>query len=53
MTLDELKTKKVAIVGMGINNRFLAKYLEARGVSFTVIDDWKNTAELEGRIFAF
>ncbi|OGE76907.1 MAG: UDP-N-acetylmuramoylalanine--D-glutamate ligase [Candidatus Doudnabacteria bacterium RIFCSPHIGHO2_02_FULL_48_21] len=53
MTLGDLKTGKVAVLGMGVNHEALAKYLQKQGVSFQVIDGWKTDAELAERLSGF
>ncbi len=53
MTLQDLKSKKIAIVGMGINNRHLAEYLKARHIPFQVFDNWSSQDELTGKLDKF
>ncbi|MEO8065251.1 MAG: UDP-N-acetylmuramoyl-L-alanine--D-glutamate ligase [Candidatus Doudnabacteria bacterium] len=48
--LSNLKGKKIAVVGMGTNNKKLAEYLTGHGLSFDVIENWKDPAELVGRL---
>lgn len=50
MTLDDLRNKKVVIVGMGVNNRGLAAYLRGQGVEFDIVKDWKSADELVGKL---
>jgi len=38
MTIRYLKDKKIVIAGLGINNKHLASYLKAQGVSFLIIE---------------
>lgn len=51
--LDSLLGKKIAIVGLGVNNQKLAEFLKARGFAFEVIDGWKNPDELIGKLDNF
>lgn len=53
MTLEELKTKKIAILGLGVNNRRLAEYLKKKKIGFAVFENWKNPAELAGHLDSF
>lgn len=53
MILDDLKNKRIAIVGLGTNNQFLAKYLAARGIAFTVVDNWTSPEELKVKLAGF
>ena len=53
MTIPALHNKKVAVVGMGTNNRKLADYLKKQGVNFEVIENWKNPNELIGKLDNF
>lgn len=50
MTLSELKNKKIAILGLGVNNRKLVDYLRAKQVKFDVIDGWQKAEELVGKL---
>jgi len=42
MTVDELKDKRIALVGVGTENEVLAAYLAERGVQFSVCDARRN-----------
>lgn len=53
MTFEELKNKKIAILGMGVNNTRLADYLKRHRVNFQVFDHWDSPAELTGKIDDF
>lgn len=53
MTLQELQTKKIAILGLGINNKNLAEYFKSRKIPYEVFDDWQSPAELTGKIDGF
>jgi UDP-N-acetylmuramoylalanine--D-glutamate ligase len=50
MKVDELKGKKVAIIGMGVNNQKMADYFKNRRIKFDVVDGWKNETELIGKL---
>lgn len=50
MKLDELQKKKLAIVGMGVNNRKMSEYFTRHQISYDVIQDWKNPDELIGKL---
>ncbi|MGE5298336.1 MAG: UDP-N-acetylmuramoyl-L-alanine--D-glutamate ligase [Acidobacteriaceae bacterium] len=45
--LDTLSDKKIAILGMGINNKYLADFLTRQGINYDVIDQWKDLKEVE------
>jgi UDP-N-acetylmuramoylalanine--D-glutamate ligase len=53
LKLQDLKEKKVALLGMGVNNRMLAVYLKNHGVRYEVFDNWQSPGELSGKIDAF
>lgn len=53
MKLDELKDKKVAVVGMGVNNQHLAEYLKSHGINFQIIDSWRTPDDLVGKLDQF
>lgn len=53
MTLDNLRGKKIAVVGMGTNNRRLADYLTKHGIAYDVIENWGNPDELVGKLDAY
>ncbi len=53
MKLPELEGKKIAIVGLGTNNRKLAEFLSKQGISFQVIDQWTGHETLVGRLDEF
>ncbi len=53
MTLPELEGKKIAIVGLGTNNRKLAEFLTAQGIKFSVLDQWTGHDTLVGRLDEF
>lgn len=53
MTVEGFKGKRIAILGLGVNNKSLAQYLKNKGIDFEVIDDWDNPGELVGRISGF
>jgi UDP-N-acetylmuramoylalanine--D-glutamate ligase len=47
---ENLQNKKIAILGMGVNNLKLADYLKAKGIAFEVVDGWKTPTELVGKL---
>ncbi len=53
MSIENLKNKKIAIVGLGTNNRGLAKYLSTNGIAFETIEEWNNPADLIGKLDGF
>ena len=50
MTLEALRGKKIAIVGMGVNNKGLAEYFREQGIGFETIDGWESRDELIGKL---
>lgn len=48
-----LKNKKIAILGLGLNNQHLAEYFKKQGIGFEVFDNWASPDELLGRIDNF
>jgi UDP-N-acetylmuramoylalanine--D-glutamate ligase len=46
----ELRDKKIAIVGMGVNNKHLAGYLSKQGIKFDVFEQWADPDELIPKI---
>jgi UDP-N-acetylmuramoylalanine--D-glutamate ligase len=48
-----LKDKKIAVLGMGVNNRHLAEFLTRQGIDFEVIENWKDPSELVGKLDKF
>lgn len=53
MKLEDLKNKKIAILGLGVNNQKLAEYFKKQGIDFQVFDGWKSPDELVGKIDTF
>lgn len=53
MNLDSLKWKKVAILGIGENNKYLANYLDKHGIEYSVFSDWNDPLELTERLQRF
>ncbi len=53
IVFDELKDKKVAIVGFGTNNQKLADFFTSQGIKFEIIKDWKNQNELKSKMDKF
>ncbi len=53
MTLTDLKNKKIAVVGMGVNNKHLAEYLTRHDVTFDVVENWTDLSELEKQLTSY
>ena len=53
MTLSELKNKKIAVLGSGVNNRSLIEYLKKQDIDVEIFDKWENPEELIGKIEGF
>lgn len=49
MTIAQLRSRRVAIVGMGVNNRKLAEYFDRQAVPYEVIE-WQNFQDLDRRL---
>lgn len=45
--------KKIAVVGLGINNQELTGFLTRQGIIYDVIDGWKDPDELVGKLDAY
>ncbi|OGE74534.1 MAG: UDP-N-acetylmuramoylalanine--D-glutamate ligase [Candidatus Doudnabacteria bacterium RIFCSPHIGHO2_01_52_17] len=46
MKLQDLKNKKIVVLGMGINHEKLASHLRKHQIQFDTIEQWKNPDEL-------
>jgi UDP-N-acetylmuramoylalanine--D-glutamate ligase len=53
MQLENLIGKKIAIVGMGVNNQKLAEYFTKHDIKFTIIENWQKNSSLAGRLDEF
>ncbi len=53
MRLEGLRDKKIAILGLGVNNRHLAEYFKVRSIPFETLDGWGSLNELIGRLDNF
>ncbi|HEX5429725.1 MAG TPA: UDP-N-acetylmuramoyl-L-alanine--D-glutamate ligase [Patescibacteria group bacterium] len=51
--LEDLKGKKIAIVGFGTNNRKLAAFFAKHGVEFETIENWGLNSSLIGRLDSY
>lgn len=51
--LDSLKGKKIAIVGMGVNNQKLAAYFDKQAIAYKVVENWKSNSGLVGQLDSF
>ena len=52
MTLEDLKNKKIAIAGFGVNNQKFADFLTRHQVKYEVVE-WKHTSDLIGKLDEF
>ena len=50
--LGSLKDKKIAIVGLGTNNKMLAEFLTRQGITFKVVE-WQSPEQLAGQLDGF
>ncbi len=50
MILDELRGKKIVIVGVGDNNRHLAAYFKKQAIDFGIIESWDDPSDLIGKL---
>lgn len=50
MTLGEIKAKKIVVLGLGVNNQYLAAYLKSKGVFFEVVESWDSLDELNNKL---
>lgn len=53
MELKELESKKIAIVGMGVNNQKLADYFRKHRIKFATVQDWPKNSDLAGKLDSF
>lgn len=53
MTLAELKNKRIAILGLGVNNRKLADYLRRNSINFEVFENWQKPEKLSQKLDGF
>lgn len=53
MRIEDLNQNKIAVVGMGVNNRHLAEYFRRHKVAFEIIDGWKSVDELAPKLAGF
>ena len=51
--IEELRGKKIAIVGSGTNNQRLSEFLKKAGIEFEIINNWKSSDELIGKLDDF
>lgn len=51
--MENLRGKKIAILGMGANNKHLAEYLKKFGIPFDVFENWKSHDELLGKLTGY
>ncbi len=51
--LKELQGKKIAVVGMGINNQKLVDFLTSQGINLEIIKEWKGESELFDKLDRF
>ena len=53
MNLEDLRGKKVAVAGLGINNQKLADYLQQQKITFEIFDGWQSADALVGKLDEF
>lgn len=53
MRLEDLKNKRIALLGLGLNNQSLAQYLRRRSINFQVIENWQDPEDLIGQLDSF
>ncbi|MBX4187093.1 MAG: UDP-N-acetylmuramoyl-L-alanine--D-glutamate ligase [Candidatus Doudnabacteria bacterium] len=51
--LEQLRNKKIAIVGLGKNNQKLAEFLSGKNIKYEIVDGWKSPNELVGKLDSF
>lgn len=51
--LEFLKSKRIAIVGLGVNNRKLADFLSNHNFKYSVFRDWNTPEDLTGKLEKF
>jgi len=51
--MNEFQGKKIAMLGLGTNNRHLAQYLTSVGVEFDVFENWTSPADLMGKLTSY
>src|SRR3989344_4071719 len=47
MTLDELRDKKVAVLGLGENHKYLVSYFQTHDIKYQLIDQWQRVSDLD------
>jgi UDP-N-acetylmuramoylalanine--D-glutamate ligase len=52
MKLKDLRSKKIAVAGMGVNNAKLAEYLSRKKINFQILQ-WKKPDDLIGKLDKF
>ncbi len=50
--LEYLKGKKIAVLGLGVNNQKLVEFFAKHGIVYEVLT-WKHVSDLEGRLDSF
>lgn len=53
MEISSLRSKKIAILGLGENNRHLAEYFRRQKIAFGIFENWKSPDELTGKLDDF
>lgn len=47
MTLDELRGKQIAVLGLGENHKHLVRYFDKHKIRYTLIDKWQSDLDLD------
>ena len=51
--MENLKGKKIGVIGLGINNQKLVDYFKKHGLDFEIVDNWKANSDLVGKLDHF
>jgi UDP-N-acetylmuramoylalanine--D-glutamate ligase len=51
--LESLRGKKIAVLGLGVNNQHLAAYLTRHNIDHEVIQNWESIKDLEGKLSGY
>lgn len=51
--LEKLAGKRIAIVGMGVNNQKLAEFFDKHKIKYEVIENWVTNSDLVGKLDQF
>jgi UDP-N-acetylmuramoylalanine--D-glutamate ligase len=53
MKIADFQGKKIAIVGMGVNNQKLAQYFDKHKITYESIENWNTNSDLVGKLDEF